>query len=613
MPVLEIHFNRGIERLEFGDDAITIGRHPTCTIVLDDDRSSRRHCQVERAADTFWVRDLGSRNGTKLNRQRVNRAPLHDGDEIKVGGVRMRFLASDSSDQTEDAASSDPPGDDIARHALRVAEAVAAARQPQRAPDEESEKRRSADERDAATTPAPDVALTRSRDVAAAQSAHGRASYEHEISDLVRNLPDVSFGPSAISLVDSRGDIMHSGRDERQDDGTTASAEARTSAAGLHVFRIMLLACLRARATDLHIEPKVGHASVRMRVDGYMVSAPDLDTKVFQLIMGLVKVLCQLDSTRRRDVQDGHFSAVVPGRAIDFRVSLTPSMQGQKLVVRILDTAAVPTRLHELGMIGWMHEKLRTVISRDAGMILSAGPTGSGKTTTLYACLREIDVDQRNVVTIEDPIEYSIEGCTQIPVDLRHGHTFGEMLRSVLRQDPDVILVGEVRDSETATTATQAAMTGHLVLSTVHVRDSIGAIFRLLDLGVEPYLVANSVSTIIAQRLIRLLCDSCKRGIRPTPSQNMRMGRFIEGVATIYTPTGCPACLKTGYFGRRAIFELLECTDELRDVILQQPTIQEIRTAVRRGLFNSLQQSGYQLVGQGVTSVEEIERVAGAD
>jgi general secretion pathway protein E len=303
----------------------------------------------------------------------------------------------------------------------------------------------------------------------------------------------------------------------------------------------------------------------------------------------------------------------VPGRRVDYRVSLTPSMHGQKLVIRVLDSAGAPSRMHELGLVPWMYEKLRSIAIKDAGLLLACGPTGSGKTTTLYSCLRELDVDHRNAITIEDPVEYYLEGCTQIPIDHDQGNTFANILRSVLRQDPDVIFVGEIRDTETATVAMQAAMTGHLVYSTVHAKDTISSVFRLLDLGVESYLVANALSLILAQRLIRVLCPTCKRPIKPTPGQAMKMGHQVEGLAKIHVPAGCRRCLRTGFIGRRAVFELLEINDSMRDVILKTPTIQAMREIADQGLFMSLQQFGYHLVAEGLSSMDEVERVSGID
>ncbi len=380
----------------------------------------------------------------------------------------------------------------------------------------------------------------------------------------------------------------------------------------MRLFRLILCAAFKARATDIHVESRRDDSMVRLRVDGSMLTATGLSATLQKRLLGMVKILCQLEGGKRNAVQDGHFSSMLIGRRVDFRVSLTPSMHGQKLVIRILDAGAAPSRLHELGLQPWMYDKLRTVATRDAGLLLACGPTGSGKTTTLYSCLREIDVDQRNAVTIEDPVEYYLEGTTQIPIDHEQGTTFATVLRSVLRQDPDVIFVGEIRDIETANVAMQAAMTGHLVYSTVHAKDSIGAIFRLLDLGVEAYLVANALNLILAQRLVRLLCPACRKPVQPTSGQVMRMGHSVEGLSEIYVPTGCRRCLRTGFHGRRALFELLEFNDAMRDNILRAPSIRTLREIANQGLFTTLQQFGYQLVSGGETAMEEIDRVAGS-
>ena len=433
-------------------------------------------------------------------------------------------------------------------------------------------------------------------------------SYERQLRDIINSAIEKPFDETEISLVDSRGVTVHQATSDGLDSGSDED-----DGEGIRAFRLMLLACFRARATDLHIEPRIDNAAIRLRVDGYMLSAVELSMAIYQRIIGVVKILCQIDTSRKNVVQDGHFSVTAGGRRVDYRVSLTPSMHGQKVVVRVLDSSNAPSRLHELGLVPWMYEKLRTVATKDAGLLLACGPTGCGKTTTLYSCLRELDVEQRNAITIEDPVEYYLEGCTQIPIDHKQNNTFANILRSVLRQDPDVIFVGEIRDTETATVGMQAAMTGHLVYTTVHSKDTIGAVFRLLDLGIEAYLVANSLDVILAQRLVRQLCPTCKKPVKPTPSQNMKMGRLLEGTPRIYVPTACKRCLKTGFIGRRAVFELLDFNEAMRDVVLKTPTIQGLREIAEQGLFLTLQQFGYQLVSQGVTSIEEIDRVSGTD
>jgi general secretion pathway protein E len=255
-----------------------------------------------------------------------------------------------------------------------------------------------------------------------------------------------------------------------------------------------------------------------------------------------------------------------------------------------------------------MFEEVQKACKADSGMILVCGPTGSGKTSTLYAVIRDIDVAERNVVTIEDPVEIQLDGVTQIPVNDAQGNTFSALLRSVLRQDPDAILVGEVRDPETAKIALQAAITGHLVFSTVHAKDTIGTVFRLLDLGVEPYLVASGLQLVLGQRLVRKLCPACRIASKPTAEQLARMGKAGEGVEKIYSPRGCPKCVGTGFMGRRGVFELLRVTEEMNEIIMKTPSVAEVQKTLAGSKFVKLVQSGYMLVAEGITSLDEIER-----
>ncbi len=560
MAHLEIKTKRGLRQVKLGNGSVTVGRQPDNVLVLPDDLTSRHHCVIEPWQGGFRVRDLGSSNGTRLNRERITSGELGHGDVIQVGKVELKFV--------DDVPEFTALEDDV---------------------------------------PAPRHEPTLDAD-AFTEVVDAQTAYERKLQAIIDAAPEKPFDVSDISLVDCRGVTVHQATATGLESG---GDEEGTE--GLRVFRLLLLACFRARATDLHLEPRVGDACARMRVDGYMVTAVELSMAIHQRVLGMVKILCQIDTSRKNVVQDGHFSVAVKGRRVDYRVSLTPAMHGQKLVIRVLDSAHAPSRLHELGLVPWMYEKLRQVAVRDAGLLLACGPTGSGKTTTLYSCIREIDVNKRNAVTIEDPVEYYLEGCTQIPISQREEHTFGSILRSVLRQDPDVIFVGEIRDTETAVVVMQAAMTGHLVYSTVHAKDSIGAIFRLLDLGVESYLVANALDIILAQRLVRVLCERCKKAIAPTPTQNMRMGKALSGVPKIYIPIGCKRCLGTGFHGRRALFEPLDFNQQMRDVVLETPTIQKIHEIAQQGLFMTLQQFGFQLVAQGVTSFDEIERVAGSE
>jgi general secretion pathway protein E len=574
MPYIEVQSPTGFRRLELNLDTLTVGRLPDNTIVLADDKASRHHCVIEPWQGGFRVRDLKSSNGTKLNEKKVDSEMLDNGDVVRIGSTELRFI---------------DPEQQMPHKTTR-----------RKTPDYKAaaEEARNDPFLQAAT-----VDIDLGEEVTDAQT-----NYEKKLREIIDAAPLKPFNEHDISLVDMRGVTIHQAESSGLDSGSDDEAGE-----GIRAFRLMLLAAFRSRATDIHVEPRIENANVRLRVDGYMLTAVDLSTSIFKRILGVVKILCQIDTSQKNVVQDGHFSVNIKGKRVDYRISLTPSVHGQKMVVRVLDSSNAPSRLHELGLVPWMYEKLRTIATKDAGLVLACGPTGSGKTTTLYSCLREIDVHTRNCITIEDPVEYYLEGCTQIPIDHKVGNTFATILRSVLRQDPDVIFVGEIRDIETATVAMQAAMTGHLVYTTVHSKDSIGAVFRLLDLGVEPYLVANALNLIVAQRLVRNLCDTCKKAVKPTPAQNMRMGAQVSGVPQIFVPVGCKRCLRTGYIGRRALFELLEFVNAMRDIVLKTPTIQGIRGIAEQGLFTTLQQYGFHLVGQGMTSFEEVERVASSE
>jgi len=575
MPYLEVNTPQGRKRFNIAEQPVTIGRYPDNTVVLHDDRASRHHCVIEPSKNGagFHLRDLGSRNGTRLNNGRVSTHPLKNGDIVRIGDAELRFI-----DPEEEQREAEAKRQNVPDFAASTQEVLAS--------------------QDYLQQPTLDIDLNE-------EVSDVKTSYEKQLYDIIESAVEKPFDEDDISLVDLRGVTIHQATSSGGEQGSgNAPGES------IRTFRLLLLAAFRSRATDIHIEPRVENATCRLRVDGYMISAAELGINLFKRILGVVKILCQIDTSQKSTVQDGHFSVNVKGRRVDYRVSLTPAMHGQKLVIRVLDTSNSPDRLHELGLVPWMYEKLRNIATKDSGLLLACGPTGSGKTTTLYSCLREINVEQRNAITIEDPVEYYLEGCTQIPVDHKQGATFANILRSVLRQDPDVIFVGEVRDLETATVAMQAAMTGHLVYTTVHAKDTIGAVFRLLDLGIENYLVANALNMIIAQRLVRVLCESCKKPVKPTPTQLIKLGKSVGGTPYIYSPVGCRQCLRTGYRGRRAMFELLEVNDTIRDIILKSPSINAIREVAQQGMFMSLQRYGAHLALEGVTSMEEIERVA---
>ncbi len=575
MAYLEFHTTEGKRRVELNDAKVTIGRHADNTVELNDRLASRRHCEIERTPEGYLLRDLDSRNGTVMGGLRVVTVALRSGAEFSIGNTKIRFV-----DESQPADLR--PDDDGAPESWGEAD-LAGTASPYSDPSDmftfEQE---------------PGPAMT--------SPNYGIGNIE-TLATVGR---DVAFDMSDVSLINARGQTVHAARD-------TADPKARATADSIRLLRLLLYGAIRAGASDLHVEPKRVGGLLRMRIDGAMVEVAQLDTEATRRLMSLVKVLADIDITKRAEVQEGHFSAQASDRHIDYRVSFTPSMFGQKLVLRVLDPLNAPQLLRDLHLPEWMYNAIRDVSRQDTGMLLCCGPTGSGKTTTIYSVLRQIDARMRNVITIEDPVEYQIDGVTQIPVNDDQGQSFVNLLRSVLRQDPDVIVLGEIRDRETATTAMQAANTGHLVLTTVHAKDTIGAIFRLLDLGVEPYLVASTLNLVLAQRLARVLCEHCKIPKTPTPPQVMRLGKSVEGIQKIYAPAGCKKCFGTGYFGRRGVFELLNATDELRDVILKNPDISGMRKALKMTMYATLREAGHELIRKGVTSFEEIDRVIGAD
>ncbi|MEM1422464.1 MAG: ATPase, T2SS/T4P/T4SS family [Planctomycetota bacterium] len=392
--------------------------------------------------------------------------------------------------------------------------------------------------------------------------------------------------------------------DTKGEPSETLSSDSPAARALALLFRI----AEASRATDLHVEPTESVARCRVRVEGRMVSVEDLPAGLCAPIVGIVHTACAMPSAGRDAVLDGSFALRYGESRVDCRASLTPTVHGQKLVVRLLDGRNAPGSVRDLGMPSYMEDRVVRACEQSAGLVLVSGPTGSGKTTTLYNALRAIDAERRNIVTIEDPVEQHLAGVTQLPVG-RAG-TFHDLLRSVLRQDPDIILVGEIRDEETAVVAMRAAMTGHLVFSTVHARDTIGAVFRLLDLGVERYLVANAVDVLLAQRLLRELCPRCKRKVSVKPGEATRIGRHLGGATEVCVPVGCPACLRTGFVGRRAIFEMLDFNQDLRDLVMTDPSIQAMREVIEQGVFYTLEQAGWRLAGEGITSLDEVGRVA---
>ena len=322
-----------------------------------------------------------------------------------------------------------------------------------------------------------------------------------------------------------------------------------------------------------------------------------------------IKIMAGLDISERRLPQDGGIHVMMDKRPIDLRVSTMPGKHGEKVVIRIIDNERASVNLEKLGFGYDTLKQFKKLVSLPNGIVLVTGPTGSGKSTTLYACLQEINSDDINICTIEDPVEYAVGGINQFQVNDKAGFTFASALRSLLRQDPDVIMVGEIRDAETARIATQAALTGHLVFSTLHTNDAPSAVTRLFNIGIEPYLVGASLSGVLAQRLVRKLCQNCKEAYEPSPNERRQMEKFCDNVDTLYRPKGCPRCRNLGYSGRIGIYELLVPDDGMIDLISQGSALNQIRERARQQGIKTLRVDGIEKVKSGITTLEEVYRV----
>eukprot|EP00913_Durusdinium_trenchii_P008959 g8425.t1 len=397
----------------------------------------------------------------------------------------------------------------------------------------------------------------------------------------------------------------------RDDDNRTRQVE---NSKGFLAAKELVYDAIMRRATDIHLEPKDDELSVRLRIDGVMYPTEPFDRTIGDSVCNIFKVLCAMDITQRRKAQDGSFRAKLEDREIDFRTATQGTRHGEKLSVRILDQSNSVGTLAELGFRKQLLEKLQECISLPHGLLLSCGPTGAGKSTTLYAALKGIDSYQRNIITVEDPIEYKIENVNQIEINPKAGQTFSTSLRNILRQDPDVLMIGEIRDKETADLACQAANTGHMVFSTIHANDTITALFRLLELGVEPFMAANSVTAILGQRLLRRLCRDCREAYRPSNKMLEEAGLPPDKVDKLYRPPSnpqsiCSTCGGLGYRGRTGVFEFLDITERLRELIRDKANMTEIRTEARNHGMLYMQEEGLRLVALGTTSMDELVRV----
>lgn len=389
--------------------------------------------------------------------------------------------------------------------------------------------------------------------------------------------------------------------------------EAENDAPVVRLINALLTQAAREAASDIHIEPYETRSVVRLRVDGMLRDVLEVPPAAHGFLVSRVKILAQLDIAEKRLPQDGRIVLRLAGRPIDVRVSTLPTAHGERVVLRLLDKQAGRLSLAALGMAPETLAALDALIHQPHGILLVTGPTGSGKTTTLYAALAQLDTRVLNIMTVEDPIEYELEGIGQTQVNPKTDLDFARALRAILRQDPDVIMIGEIRDLETAQIAVQASLTGHLVLATLHTNDAVGAVTRLVDMGVEPFLVASSLLGVLAQRLVRKLCLQCRRTHIPDTAEQRLLRTARAGDACnespIYVPLGCEACGRSGYRGRTGIFELLVVDDSLRSLIHDRASEERLREHARRRGMVSLREDGLRWVRDGVTSLEELLRV----
>jgi type IV pilus assembly protein PilB len=427
-------------------------------------------------------------------------------------------------------------------------------------------------------------------------------STKEEIGAALQEMEDLGTDSGDIQLEEKK----------RSEDDISADQlrEMVDDAPVVRLVNLIIRQAVKDKASDIHIQPEVTRVRVRFRIDGILHDVMSVPKKVQAPLVSRIKVMADMDIAEKRAPQDGRISLKVGGREYDFRVSSNPGVNGEKVVMRILDKRGVQVNLNQLGIPISMLEEFEGLINRSYGIINVTGPTGSGKSTTLYSVLNRLNSPERNILTIEDPVEYQLPGLTQTQVNVRAGVTFASALRSFLRQDPDIIMVGEMRDAETALIATEAALTGHLVFSTLHTNDAPTAVGRMLEMGIEPFLVASSVIGVLAQRLVRVICLECKESYTPPVEAFRRLNLSMDQESvTFYRGQGCDRCRHTGYRGRIGVFELMLVDDPIRELVLKKAPAHRIRDEALEAGMTTLKHDAMQKVLEGVTTMEEALRV----
>ena len=444
-----------------------------------------------------------------------------------------------------------------------------------------------------------------------------RLCYERPIKVIVTSPDEIQKTINAIrtTLMSSRQSELSSDEDNVEEDFQTQLKIDVTDAVDddtpiIRYVNAIIFKASTERASDVHIEAFEDNLKVRFRIDGILYDVATED-KAFQAsITSRIKIMAGLNIAEKRLPQDGRIGLKIAGKDVDIRVSTVPTQFGERVVMRLLDKAATVLDLEHLGIGGKNLKHIEKLIKKPNGIILVTGPTGSGKTTTLYSCLRKINTPELNILTVEDPIEYQLDGIGQMQVNPKINFTFASGLRAILRQDPDVVMVGEIRDAETADIAIQASLTGHLVFSTLHTNDSAGSVTRLLDMGIEPFLVSSSLLAVMAQRLVRRLCPNCREAYEITDEELRELGLDPNKIDshTVYRTGGneCQTCQNTGYIGRTGIHELLVIEDDIRGLILNRMDSNSIKSAALKGNFETLRMDGARKVLEGITSVEEV-------
>jgi type IV pilus assembly protein PilB len=452
-----------------------------------------------------------------------------------------------------------------------------------------------------------------------------RLATGHEIEPMIAVEDDIlaaisNYYKADVSVNDAIAGMMKDFVGEVElassEDEDLSEAELREMGEDAPIIRLANLIISQAitdKASDIHIEPQKDGLRVRYRVDGVLQDGMSLPRKVMAPLTSRMKIMSEMDIAEKRAPQDNRISAVIGGREFDFRVSTLPLVYGEKIVMRVLDKGGINVGLSKLGFLQQNLAEIEDMCSKNYGIILVTGPTGSGKSTTLYSILNRLNTDERNIITIEDPVEYELPGINQCGVNVKAGMTFANGLRAMLRQDPDVIMVGEMRDNETATTAMEAALTGHLVLSTLHTNDAPSAPTRLIDMDVEPFLISSSVIGVLAQRLVRQICPGCRQDYTSSRQELVRCGMPLpEGLpeeVTLYKGRGCDRCKHSGYRGRTGVHELMVFNDAIRDEILQKSPSHVLRNLAIANGMRTLQMDAVLKVLSGVTTVDEVLRV----